>query len=196
MIRINLLPHREEKRRARRQQFFALVGLVSVLAALMVFLGYTVIAGYVGAQKDKNDFLKKEIAELDKQISEIKSLQEQIQTLLSRKQIIESLQRDRAEPVNLLNELAKQMPEGVYLRTMKQSGQSVAISGYSQSNARVSTLMRNIESSPSLTAAKLIETKAVTVGARRMNEFNMTASIKRLPPDDGKGAAAAAPKGK
>lgn len=196
MIRVNLLPHREEKRRARRQQFFALVGLVSVLAALIVFLGYTVIAGYIGSQKDKNDFLKKEIAELDKQISQIKSLQEQIQALLSRKQIIESLQRDRAEPVNLLNELAKQMPDGVYLKTMKQSGQSIALNGYSQSNARVSTLMRNIESSPWLTGARLIETKAVTVGGKRMNEFNMTASIKRLPPDDGKGQAAAAPKGK
>jgi type IV pilus assembly protein PilN len=196
MIRINLLPHREEKRRARRQQFFALVGLVTVLSALIVFLGYSVIAGYISAQKDKNDFLKKEIAELDKQIAQIKTLQEQIQTLLSRKQIIESLQRDRAEPVNLLNEIAKQMPDGVYLRSMKQSGQSIAMNGYSQSNARVSTLMRNIESSPTLTGARLIETKAVNVGARRMNEFSMTATIKRLPPDDGKNAGAPAPKGK
>lgn len=195
MIRINLLPHREEKRRARRQQFFALVGLVSVFAALIVFLGYTVIAGYIGAQKDKNDFLKKEIAELDKQIAQIKSLQDQIQTLLSRKRIIESLQRDRAEPVNLLNELSKQMPEGVYVKTMRQSGQGIALNGYSQSNARVSTLMRNIESSPWLTGARLVETKAVSVGGRRLNEFNMNAMIKRPPPDDGKADAAPA-KGK
>ena len=113
MIRINLLPHREEKRKARRQQFYGLLVLVSVLAGLIVFLTYSIIDGYITSQEERNSFLKSEIAVLDKQIDEIKKLKEQTQALLARKQIIESLQRDRAEAVRLLSELVKQMPEGV-----------------------------------------------------------------------------------
>jgi type IV pilus assembly protein PilN len=185
MIRINLLPHREEKRKARRQQFYGLFGLVSVLAGMIVFLVYTVIAGYISAQEAKNDFLKKEIAVLDKQIDQIKRLKEQTQALLARKQIIESLQRDRAEAVLLLSELVKQMPEGVYLRSIKQDGVSVSLAGYAQSNARVSTLMRNIEASPWLERPVLIEIKAVTVDKRRLNEFSLKASIKRVAEQNG-----------
>lgn len=184
MMRINLLPHRAEKRRARRQQFYVLLGMVSVLAALVVFLGYTVISGYIAAQEAKNDFLKKEIVVLDKQIDQIKRLKEQTQALLARKQIIESLQRDRAEAVLLLSELAKQMPEGVYLRALKQDGVRISLNGYAQSNARVSTLMRNIEASPWLERPQLIEIKAVTLDKRRLNEFSMTAALKRAPVDD------------
>jgi hypothetical protein len=129
MIRINLLPHREEKRRARRQQFYALLGLVTLLSGLIVFLVYSVIAGYISAQDARNDFLKKEIAVLDKEIDQIKRLKEQSDALMERKRIIESLQRDRAEAVRLLSELAKQMPEGVYLRSLKQEGQRISLFG-------------------------------------------------------------------
>ena len=179
MIRINLLPHREEKRKAKRQQFYGLLGLVSVLAGVIVFLVITVIDGYMSAQDAKNDFLKKEIVALDKQIDQIKRLKEQTQALLARKQIIEALQRDRAEAVLLLSELVKQMPEGVYIRSMKQTGERIALIGYAQSNARVSTLMRNIEASPWLEKPQLVEIKAVTVDKRRLSEFSMNAAIKR-----------------
>lgn len=189
MIRINLLPHREEKRKARRVQFFALGGLVSVLAALIVFLGFTVISGYIGAQDEKNAFLKREIEGLDKQIASIKGLQEQIRLLLSRKQVIENLQRDRAESVNLLNDMARQMPEGVYLKSMKQSGTRVDLAGLAQSNARVSTLMRNLSASPYFERPVLIETRAASVGGRRLNEFSMTVNLVRQKADDGKPAA-------
>ena len=185
MIRINLLPHREEKRKARRQQFYGLLGMVSILAGLIVFLGYSVISNYISEQEAKNQFLKKEIAVLDKQIDQIKRLREQTQALLARKQVIESLQRDRAEAVRLLSELAKQMPEGVYIRTMKQDGIRVSLSGYAQSSARVSTLMRNIEASPWLEKPQLIEIKAVVVDKRRLNEFNMNAFLKRAPVQEG-----------
>ena len=185
-IRITLLPHREEKRKARRQQYYGLLGLVSILAALLVLLANTIISGYISTQEAKNDFLKKEIAVLDKQIEQIKRLQEQSQALLARKQVIESLQRDRAEGVLLLSELAKQVPEGVYLRALKQDGTKVMLSGYAQSNARVSTLMRNIEASPWLEKPELLEIKAVTVDKRRLNEFNMTALLKRAPAEGGK----------
>jgi len=184
MIRINLLPHREEKRKARRQQFYALSGLVSILAGLIVFLFYSIIGGYISSQQEKNDFLKSEIAILDKQIDQIKRLKEQTQALLSRKQIIESLQRDRAEAVNLLSELAKQMPEGVYLRSIRQSGQRVDLIGYAQSNARVSTLMRNLEASPWLEKPQLIEIKAIVVDKRRLNEFSMNVAVTRAPTQD------------
>ena len=179
MIRINLLPHREEKRKARRQQFYGLLGMITVLALLIVFLVLTIISGYIAAQESKNDLLKKEIAVLDQQIEQIKRLKEQTQALLSRKQIIESLQRDREEAVRLLSEMVKQMPEGVYLLSIKQDGGKLSLTGYAQSNARVSTLMRNIEASPWLENPQLVEITAVTVDKRRLNQFSMNASMKR-----------------
>ena len=185
MIRINLLPHREEKRKARRQQFYSLLGMVTVLGALIVFLVYTVISGYISKQESKNEFLKQKIAVLDKEIEQIKRLKEQTQALLARKQVIESLQSDRAEAVRLLSELVKQMPEGVYIRSLRQEGVKISLGGYAQSNARVSTLMRNIEASPWLEKPRLIEIKAVQVDKRRLNEFNLEASIKRAPLEEG-----------
>jgi type IV pilus assembly protein PilN len=185
MIRINLLPHREEKRRARRQQFYVLLGMVSVLACLILVLGYSIISGYIAAQEAKNDFLKKEIVILDKQLDQIKRLKEQTQALLARKQIIEALQRDRAEAVRLLGELVKQMPEGVYIRSVKQEGVKISLSGYAQSNARVSALMRNVEASPWLEKPQLLEIKAVNVDKRRLNEFTMNIFLKRDPVQDG-----------
>ena len=185
MIRINLLPHREEKRKARRQQFYSLLGMVTVLGALIVFLVYTVISGYISKQESKNEFLKQKIAVLDKEIEQIKRLKEQTQALLARKQVIESLQRDRAETVRLLSELVKQMPEGVYIRSLRQEGVKISLGGYAQSNARVSTLMRNIEASPWLEKPRLIEIKAVQVDKRRLNEFNLEASLKRAPVEEG-----------
>jgi len=186
MIRINLLPHREEARKAKRQQFYAMAGAAVAFAALVVFLGYTIINGYISSQADANDFLKREIATLDKQIEQIRRLKEQTQALLARKQIIEDLQRDRGETVYLLTELVKQVPEGVYLKSLKQEGSKVNITGYAQSNARVSALMRNIEASPWLENPQLIEVKAVVLNGRRSNEFAMNFMLTRAQPDDGK----------
>ena len=185
MTRINLLPYREEKRKAKRQQFYGLLGLVSLLACLIVFAVCTVIDGYISAQEGRNAILKKEIAVLDKQIEEIKRLKDQTQALLARKQIIESLQQNRGETVHLLSELAKQVPEGVYLRSLKQTGIKIAIVGYAQSNARVSTLMRNIEASPWLEQPRLLEIKAVTIDKKRLSEFSMEAAIKRISAEEG-----------
>lgn len=184
MIRINLLPYREEARKARRQQFYALTGMVSVLGALIVFFVYTVIAGYISSQEQRNEFLKKEIAVLDKQIAEIKRLKEQAQALLARKQVIESLQRDRGETVILLGELVKQVPDGIYLRSLKQDGQRIQMNGYAQSSARVSTLMRNLETSPWMEKPELLEIKAVMADKRRLNEFSLNVSVTRTKPDE------------
>jgi type IV pilus assembly protein PilN len=178
MIRIKLLPNREEKRRAKRQQFYGLCCLILILSGLIVFLGYTLIDGYIAAQQEKNEFLKREILALDKQIDQIKRLREQTQALLSRKQIIESLQRDRSRAVRLLSELVKQLPEGIYIRSIKQTETKVSVNGYAQSSARVSALMRNIEASPWLERPLLIEVKASVVDKRRVNEFNMDFHMK------------------
>jgi type IV pilus assembly protein PilN len=179
MIRINLLPYREEKRKARRQQFYGLLGLVSILGCLIVFAVYTVIDGYLAAQQSRNDFIKREVALIDKQIDEIRQLRDQVQAMLARKQIIESLQQDRAEAVILLSELAKQMPEGVYIRSLKQQGQRVTLGGIAQSSPRVSTLIRNIESSEWLEDPRLVEIRAVNLQNRRLDEFSMVVTIKR-----------------
>lgn len=179
MIRINLLPHREEKRKARREQFYALSALVLVLGGLIWFLGYSVISGYISSQEGKNAFLKSEIVVLDKQIDEIKKLKEQTDALLARKQIIESLQANRAETVYLFNELARQVPAGIYLRSVKQTADAITLTGFAQSNARVSTLMRNLDESPLLEKLELVEIKAATVERRRLNEFILKASFTR-----------------
>lgn len=179
MIRINLLPHREEKRKARRQQFYALTGLTLVFGGLIVALGNGIISGYVSAQDEKNAFLKTEIAALDKSIDEIKRLREQTDALLQRKRVIESLQGNRSEAVGLFNELAKNVPEGVYIKKVSQQANKINLVGYAQSNARVSSLMRNLESSPLLERPTLIEIKGATVDKRRMNEFSLDLFITR-----------------
>lgn len=186
MIRINLLPHREAARKAKRQQFYAMLGGAAGLGALIVFLGYSIINGYISSQVATNDFLKADIAVLDKQIAEIKRLKEQAQALLARKQIVEDLQRDRGETVYLLTELVRQVPEGIYLKSLKQEGQKVNVTGYAQSNARVSALMRNLESSPWLERPQLIEVKAVVLNGRRSNEFAMNFWLTRAQQDEGK----------
>ncbi len=190
MIRINLLPHREAAKKARREQFYVLFGLVALLAAVIVFAVYTLIETQIKQQNRKNDFLKQEIAVLDKQLEEIKQLREKTNALLARKKVIEDLQRDRGETVYLLSELTQQVPEGVYLKSLKQDGLKVNIAGYAQSNARVSALMRNLEASPWLERPVLIETKAVVLDGRRVNEFSMSFSLTRAAADENTGEKA------
>jgi len=179
VIRINLLPHREERRKAQRQQFFVLAGLVALLAGVVWFTGFSIISNRIDQQVAKNVFLKQEIALLDKQIEEIKKLKEQTDSLLARKQVIEALQANRSETVHLFNVLARQLPSGIYLRSIKQEQQKITLIGYAQSNARVSTLMHNLDDSPVLERPVLIEIKATMVGKRRMNEFKLTIFLTR-----------------
>lgn len=189
MIRINLLPHREEARRFRRQQFYSWVVLAILIGGLVVFLGDTLLSRQIDEQTATNEFLKSEIATLDNEISEIKRLQEQKQALLSRKQAIESLQGFRAETVALFNELAKQMPEGVFLKGIKQTGATINITGYAQSNARVSQLMRNLDSSAAMEKPILVETKKASFNKRDVSEFNLNVSIERAPAPDAAGSS-------
>jgi len=145
-------------------------------------------------QEGRNAFLKSEMAKLDKEIAEINKLKDEIAALLARKQVIETLQTDRAQTVHLLDELVRQMPEGVYLKSMVQRGLRISVAGYAQSNARVSTLMRNIESSPWLANPGLVEVKAASVDKRRVSEFNLYFDVKRPDAKDDKAPAKPAAK--
>ncbi|HEY7674588.1 MAG TPA: PilN domain-containing protein [Burkholderiales bacterium] len=194
MIRINLLPWREARRKAQRQHLGVLAGMVAVLGLLIVGAVHLTIAGYISVQNDRNEFLKRENVRLDKEIEEIKKLRTEIAALLARKQIIERLQADRAQAVYLLQELVQQVPDGVYLKSIKQTGLKVNLLGYAQSNARVSTLMRNFAASPYLENPDLVEIKASMVSNKRVSEFNMNVSLKRLQTEDSAKAGKPAPK--
>lgn len=161
MIRVNLLPYREEKRKARRQQFYAVSGLLVVLAAVIWFLGFTIINGYINAQQATNEYLEKEISVLQKQIAEISSLKEQTDALLARKQVIESLQGNRAQTVTLFNELLRRVPDGIRLVSLDQNGRKISITGQALSEARVSTLIRSMEESLLFEHAVPIEIRAI-----------------------------------
>jgi len=180
VIRVNLLPWREARRKALNLQFFILMGMVAGLAASIVLLVHGYYATRISTQNERNRFLKDENTKLDKEIAEIKKLKEEIQALLSRKQVIETLQADRAQTVYLLEQLVRQTPDGVYLQSVKQKGLKVNLRGYAQSNARVSTLMRNFEASPYLEHPDLVEIKAATVNKKRLSEFVMNVSMKRI----------------
>ncbi len=182
MIRINLLPHREAKRAQRRREFnFILVGVL-VGALSLWYVGKLYLDERTATQQRRNDVLVAENKKLTEQIDEIKKLKDQTAALLARKQVVETLQVNRSASVKLIDQLVRQLPDGVYLKAVKQTGQKINMVGLAQSNARVSTLMRNLESSPYLQNAELVEIKAVTDRTQRANEFSLNISLKGLDP--------------
>jgi len=188
VILINLLPHRELRRQERRRAFFTATGLAALMGAGCFVLWYAVVQQQTAAQVDRNQFLSSEIKQLDSQIAEIASLREEIEALNARQRAVEDLQTDRNVPVYLLNELARQTPQGVYLTSIKQTGNTVNITGLSQTNERVSELLRNTAyNSPWLERPDLVEIKTATARdlQRRLFEFSMRVDIKRpQPPAD------------
>lgn len=186
--RINLLPHREMRRKQQQQQFMVMLGLVVVIGIAIWFSVHTYLDGALTNQQARNRYLEEEIVKIDKEIEEIKKLKEQIAALLKRKQVVETLQSNRAEVVHLLDQLVRQLPDGMYLKAIKQQGTKVSISGFTQSQARVSTLMRNLEGSQYLQKATLVEIKSVSSGGQRLNEFTMNIEIAREAAPDAKRA--------
>ncbi|MBU0622104.1 MAG: PilN domain-containing protein [Gammaproteobacteria bacterium] len=183
MIRINLLPHRAEKRKARQIQFIVLSVLSLMAGAIVVGFVHAAISTQISYQERRNAYLNQEIAILDKQIDEIRKLREQTQSLLSRKTVVENLQSTRSDVVHLLDQMLRILPDGVHLKSIKQNGYSISMVGYAQSNARVSTLMRSIEDSPWLDTPILKEIHSVTLnspGSRaseRTNEFSLSFNL-------------------
>ncbi len=203
MIRINLLPHREIRRERRKKDFItAMVGAV-VAGAVLAGVVYLGIAGNIDAQLARNEFIKRENAKLDEQVREIAQLREEINSLKERKLAVENLQRDRTVPVHVLDELVRHAPEGMYFRQLRQNGRKVTLAGLSQSNERVSDLLRSLgNDTPWLEKPELVEIKALAAGkgdgrdkardGRRLFEFSLNASIKAADREqDGPGGAGA-----
>jgi type IV pilus assembly protein PilN len=147
MPRINLLPWREQQRKERRREFAVALGAAAFAAVIFVFCGTLLYQSWTDAQVAKNEYLKKEIVKLDAQIADIQDLENRKQRLVARMEIIERLQRKRPEIVHLFDEMVKTVPEGIYLTSIKQTGNKLEIHGIAQSSTRVSTFMRNIDSS-------------------------------------------------
>jgi len=196
VILINLLPHREEKRRQRKRAFFAGVVAAAVVGAAIVGLWFSILQQMTSNQQSRNEFLKAEIARLDLQIKDIASLRGEIDALKARQKAVEDLQTDRNLPVHLLSDLVAQTPEGIYLTSIRQNGQVVAITGVAQTNERVSEFLRNTAyNSTWLEKPELVEIKASTQQManreqRRLFDFSMRVTLKR--PQAGAAAAAAA----
>jgi type IV pilus assembly protein PilN len=179
MIRVNLLPHRAEKRRARQVQFAALSLISVVLGVFVVGFVHVVISTQISYQERRNEYLRQETAVLDRQIAEIKKLREQTQSLLARKNVVENLQSTRSDVVHLLDQMLRILPDGVYLKTLKQTGNRITLVGYAQSNARISTLMRAIENSHWLNSPSLVEIHATTASGARVSEFTLMFNLTR-----------------
>jgi type IV pilus assembly protein PilN len=196
VILINLLPHREERRKRRKVAYFAGLGAAAVLGLAVVGLWYLILLQLTSTQQDRNAFLGAEIKKLEVQIKDIATLKAEIESLKARQKAVEDLQTDRNVPVHVLNELVNQTPEGVYLTAVKQDGQVLSINGVAQTNERVSELLRNTaNNSEWLVKPELIEIRANAGGKdrKRLFDFSMRLTVKR--PQD-KAAAEAVPVGK
>jgi type IV pilus assembly protein PilN len=194
MILINLLPHREAARKRQKEQFFTQLGLSALLGGIICGAVFTWYQGQITTQQERNSFLQREIAKLDVEIKDIASLQKEIASLRARQTAVEDLQGDRNLPVHLLDELVAQLPDGIYLSSMKQENQSVLLTGVAQSQERVSELLRNLgNNSPWLSRPELVEIVAANVvgpnkDQRRVSNFTIRVALVRPSAD-----AAAAP---
>ncbi len=197
MILINLLPHRDEKRRQRKRAFFIGLGAFALGGVAVALVWYSVLQQMTSAQQSRNQFLQTEIARLDAQIKDIATLRQEIDALKARQKAVEDLQTDRNTPIYLLDELVKQTPEGVFLTSIKQAGQVVSVNGVAQTNERVSEFLRNtLYNSPWLEKPELVEIKVATLTAanreqRRLFDFSMRVTLKRQQASGPAGAASA-----
>lgn len=185
MILINLLPHREEARKRRKEAFQATMFASFLLGLVIAGAIYWWFQMMIADQQAKNNFLQQEIKVLEEQIKEIASIEDEIAALRARQKAVEDLQSDRNLPVHLLTELVKQMPDGVYITAIGQTGQTITMQGMAQSNERVSELLRNLSANtPWLDKPELSEITASTVSLsqrdqRRVSSFNLKFQLVR-----------------
>ncbi len=178
MIRVNLLPHRQIRREARQREFGLMALFSAIAAAVIIFLGYSYINAKIDAQAERNARLDAAIVKLDKEIADIKDLKDQISTMLERKQVVENLQTNRSQAVIVLDELSRQLPEGMYLKSIKQQGNVISIEGIADTNARVATLVRNLSTSNWMESPSLVEIKSIVVNTLKQNAFALNVNIK------------------
>ncbi|MBC3833570.1 PilN domain-containing protein [Undibacterium amnicola] len=183
MIKINLLPHREAKRKELKSQFYSLMTLAGLFGAGIVILVGFVFSSQLSAQTERNAFITQENTELDKKIKEVANLKQEIDALKARQQAVEDLQGDRNQPVFMMNELVRLAPEGLYLTLIKQEGQRIAIKGYAQSHAVVGLFVTELNASEWMSKPEIIQNKAVGLGqgrdAKRVIEFDLNVGIRR-----------------
>lgn len=202
MILINLLPHRQEKRQRRKVAFFVGLGIAAAAGIVAVGIWYLVLQQLITSQQQRNQFLQVEISRLESEIKDIADLKSEIESLKARQKAVEDLQVNRNVPVYLLNELARQTPEGIYFTAIKQADRVVTVTGVSQTNERVSELLRNTAyNSEWLERPELVEIKAATNSGsrqqqspdqRRLYEFSMRVNLKPTQPDPATSAATSA----
>ena len=202
MILINLLPHREERRRRQQAAFYAGIGLSVAAGVLIALVWYAALGQMASAQRGRIMFMTTEVGILERQIKDIATLNADIEALKARQRAVEDLQIERNTPVRLLGELARQTPDGVYLLAIRQTGDRVLLSGHAQSNERVSEFLRNVSynstwlQQPELLEIKVAPAPAGTRSDSRLAEFSMRLVIKRSPvADSAPGAGGAAPRG-
>lgn len=185
MILINLLPHRETARKRARQMFHASLGAAVALGGLAAAVIYLWYQGEISSQQSRNELLTSEIRKLEVEIKEVATLQDEIAALKARQEAVENLQADRNLPVHLMNEAVRQLPEGIYLRSIRQEGQNVLLAGTAQSNERVSELLRNLSrNSDWVTKPELIEIVASNLALgpkeqRRVYNFTIRVQLQR-----------------
>ena len=177
-MRINLLPHRQIKRAAKQREFGLMALMAAGAACAVIFLGWQFLSAQNNTQLERNSRLEKANAALDKEITDIKDLKDQINNVLERKHVVENLQTNRSQAVVILDELTRQLPEGVYLKSIKQTGNLITIDGVADTNARVATLVRNLSVSNWMESPNLVVINAATVNNIKQNEFTLTVSLK------------------
>jgi type IV pilus assembly protein PilN len=180
MIKVNLLPHRQIKRAERQREFGLMASLVAIAAAAIMFVSWSYIHNKIQTQQARNQRLQDEMVRLDKEIAVIASLKEQIKHVLERKQIVEGLQSDRNQAVLILDELARKLPEGVFLKSVKQLQDEIELKGIADTNARIATLVHNLSESAIMHSPNLVEIKANTnaLGIKEY-EFVLRVSLQR-----------------
>lgn len=178
MVRINLLPHRQIKRAEKQRQFGLMALLTAVAAAAVTFAGWTFLDAKKQNQLDRNGRLEQAISALDKEIADIQELKDQINNVLERKQVVENLQTNRSQSVVVLDEISRQLPEGIFLQSIKQAGNVITLKGVADTNARVATLVRNLGVSNWLESPVLVEIKTSTLNSIKQNAFTLNVNIK------------------
>jgi type IV pilus assembly protein PilN len=185
MPRINLLPWREQERKVRRREFLVATGAAVLASVVLIGVGKLMYTSWTDAQIEKNNLLKREIVKLDAQIADIQDLENRKQRLVARMEIIERLQRKRPEIVHLFDELVRTVPEGVYLTQLKETGNKLEIRGVAQSSTRVSTFMRNIDSSTWMDNPQLQVVESAQNSATGGSSFTLSADKVGVNVDDG-----------
>jgi type IV pilus assembly protein PilN len=183
MIKVNLLPHRQIRRAERQREFSLMASLVAIAAAAVLFVSWSYVKSQIQTQQQRNQRLQDEMERLDKEIVVIGSLKEQIKSVLGRKQIVEGLQSDRNQAVQILDELARLLPEGVYLKSVKQLADDIELKGVADTNSRIATLVHSLSESSLMHSPNLVEIKAVSNPLdQKQYEFVLNVSLKHEQP--------------